>query len=116
MLRHGDLEPHYCPVCGAEFYPADDWGYAYGAKQVCSYHCMRSLDIKNRRTLTEKDSDAKRRKAWEMHEAGKSWGEIAERLGYYDRKSAASAAYVYRKEALEREAAEIAAYEAEAVG
>lgn len=34
-----------CPVCGKEFNRVQqDWGWKYGSKLVCSYHCMRKLE------------------------------------------------------------------------
>lgn len=37
----------YCPVCGKHFTftcHEDEWGYAYGQRLVCSYHCMRQME------------------------------------------------------------------------
>lgn len=36
-----------CPACGKRFAVTcreDEWGYAYGAKLTCSYHCMRDME------------------------------------------------------------------------
>ena len=36
-----------CPVCGKSYElrcRPDEWGFAYGDRLVCSYHCMRALE------------------------------------------------------------------------
>ena len=104
-----------CPVCKTKFEPTEDWGYAFGKRDVCSYHCMRSLERDHQRGLLEepkKITDTNRKMAWQMHEAGMRWDEIAEKLGYQNPKSAANSAFKWRREELIREAEEIAAYEA----
>lgn len=46
-------ESHKCPVCGTRFtvLPYQSWGWAYGGRLTCSYHCMRALRAKDMRKL-----------------------------------------------------------------
>ena len=41
-----------CPVCGKVYIVTcspDEWGFAYGAQLVCSYHCMRQREREDKR-------------------------------------------------------------------
>lgn len=41
-----------CPACGKtfEFYCSEEeWGYAYGKRLTCSYHCMRQMEREDKR-------------------------------------------------------------------
>lgn len=58
-----DKKHYVCPACGKEFYVAcepDEWGYAYGAKLTCSYHCMRDMErADNARRKNNRERGAK---------------------------------------------------------
>lgn len=112
-MSHGNSKEIKCPVCGKEFTPTYDWGYAYDKHLVCSYHCMRSLAKGARKKKHIPVTVGGRRKAaWDMHAAGKSWHDVAYELGYDTWESACDSAYRWRREMLAKEAAEIAAIEA----
>jgi hypothetical protein len=45
---------HKCPACGKVFkvYCAvDEWGFAYGKRLTCSYHCMRQMEREDKRRI-----------------------------------------------------------------
>lgn len=42
----------YCPICGKEFLPHEDWGYKRYVKgrqmRFCSWHCLRASEKKDK--------------------------------------------------------------------
>lgn len=75
-----------CPVCRRRFMipcGAEEWGYAYGGRLLCSYRCMRELETKGKRAGGHRpETLAKMERAWKLREAGAKLADIARIVGY----------------------------------
>ena len=79
-----------CPACGKRFSfvcTEDEWGYAYGNRLMCSYHCMRAWEKGLRGYkrppigMSTDDRSARDKRVCEMFRNGISKNQIAIELG-----------------------------------
>lgn len=71
-----------CPACGKRFSitcTEQEWGYAYGGRLTCTYHCMRDMERKDRmRGRRPKALDSTQAWFLRKHLRGASFADLAE--------------------------------------
>jgi DNA-binding NarL/FixJ family response regulator len=81
----------YCPICGKEFLPHEDWGYKRYVKgrqqRFCSWHCLRASE-KQDKSAAERRADIIQaiRDGLNDKEIAKVTGEDMSKILYWRRK------------------------------
>lgn len=78
-----------CPVCGKRYLITcrfDEWGYGYGKRLMCSYHCMREYQRRKEgygstpSAMSAADAKKREREIIDLYTAGLSRCEVAARV------------------------------------